>query len=177
MAIRSPVLFDLLVRVDLGFKTAAEQQTFLDDARAAGVPISAFCFSGIRVEGITREEARERLMHLTFSKAFKLFRNAFGSTARFRPRPCEDVAFYWHKARIAVKISGPLWEGIMFSGRFRDPICSPKYMNDTVAMPGGSVTCLQLPYYGIWHHPTSVVLQMREVLIRSGAYPRLEAVS
>jgi hypothetical protein len=173
---RSPsVLRDLLVRLDLGFESASDQDVFLDETRACGVPIIVFDFSGIKVEGITRSDARERLMHRTFSKAFTLFKKNFGSAARFRPRSDDEVTFYWPKAKLSVIISGPLWEGFFSEGQLsRDPVCNSRFSWGRDGIPTG-VHELPIPYYKIWHNPTAVVLQLRKILIGSGAYPRLAA--
>ena len=169
------VLRDLLIRQDLGFETASDQDVFLEEVRALGAKVIQFDFSGIKVEGITRSDARERLMYRTFSRAFTLFKTNFGSAARFRPRCDEEVTFFWRKADLLVIISGPLSESFFSEGQLqRDPLCNFRFSRATDDIPTG-IHELQIPYYNIWHNPTAVVLHIRKNLIRSGAYPRLVA--
>jgi hypothetical protein len=168
-----------------GNGTDADRDFVLQELRKLGVPVQTYDFSNILVPGTSRRDAINRLLELTFRKAFDILRIEFGSVARFQSMPEAAIDFYWRKANLAVTISGPLttspFQNIGNDRLKRAPKQSLVMLARSIGRASGMMRAevdeLQVPYYKVWHNPQSFVVEIKTKLVASGAYPRLNASS
>jgi hypothetical protein len=150
----------------------------LEECKSRGISVHQYEFANIRVEGVTRYDASHWLLDTTRRKAFDILRVEFGASARFGVGP-EPLDFFWRKAHLAVKISGPLIRQRFYSdGKLKraQKGIDMQFAKSMGWLPGireNAVHLMNIPYYQIWHTPTRVINEIRSQLIASGAYPRL----
>jgi hypothetical protein len=167
----SEELSELFAKNREGRMLPADRAAMLDECRRRGIPVLPFDFSNIKIEGVSRYDAREWLLELTLSKAFELLRVEFGACARFQVGP-EPFDFFWRKSHLAMMVLGPLMQRRLISNGKLERASRLRDCGQFENLPR-NVRLLHVPYYRIWHNPTSVLDEVRNRLVASGAYPRL----
>src|ERR1700730_12092011 len=136
--------------------------------------LTRYEFSGISSYGVNRNHAAERLLKDTRQKAFEMMRRVFGSSAYFRRQSEQTIGidFYWKKARLAVVITGPLWDDVSRGTQNKARDSRPHLGQHFESLPQTS-KIVKVPYYVVWHRPAHFLDQIRHELVASGQYSRL----
>jgi hypothetical protein len=157
--------------------TSAEREKLYEIGDQAGL-LTHYEFSGIKTAGTSRNDAARRVLDKTRERAFLKLKTELGRTAHFwfRPRQLSAlyIDFYWRKAKVSVVITGPLMDDLGHAGRKR--VGSFRFARrffSKLPTDFRDLTILAVPYYVIWHQPSEFVTAIKEQLIASGHYPRL----
>jgi hypothetical protein len=157
--------------------TSGERKRLYEIGEQAGL-LTPYEFSGIKSAGISRNDAARRVLALTRERAFTKLKVEFGAKAHFwvQPKQCFlYIDFYWRRANLGVVITGPLMDHLYRAGPERTRDHHVKSLSRSFELKG--LTILTFPYYVVWHHPSEFIKKIRQKLIGSGHYSRLNAQS
>lgn len=158
--------------------TPAERTKLYALARQRGL-LTHYEFSGVESFGVNRNDAARTVLQKTHERALEKLKIEFGAKAHFwvNPKQLLGVDFYWRSAKLGVVISGPLQDdlGRADPARMRDWRFKAK--ERSVTIPGvnsWTIIVLTFPYYVVWHHPSDFLSHIKDRLLASGCYPRLQ---
>jgi len=159
--------------------TSAEREKLYEIGEQSGL-LTHYEFSGIKSAGTSRNDAARRVLDKTRERAFLKLKTEFGGTAHFWVRPRQlsrlCIDFYWRKANVGVVLTGPLADDLLHAGskRVGDFRLTRNFLSN---LPPALryLTFLVVPYYVVWHQPSEFIGAIKQQLIASGHYPRLNA--
>lgn len=158
--------------------TPTERTRLYELARQRGL-LTRYEFSGVESFGVNRNDAARTVLLKTHERALEKLKIEFGAKAHFwvNPKQFLSVDFYWRSAKLGVAISGPLQDDLGRADRVRKRDCRFEAKERSVTIPGvnsWTIALLSFPYYVVWHHPAEFLSHIKDRLLASGCYPRLQ---